>query len=231
MLRALIFDCDGVLVNSEPVHFRAFVRVLSESGVSLTESEYLERYLAMDDRGCFQAVFHDRGGRVEGEELVRLMDRKSAYYAQEMQAQAPTFPGVVEFVRGSALRHPLAIASGALRHEVEQAVRLLGIRDCFRCLVTAEDVARGKPDPEAYRTACVRLNALLRPARPIRPAECLVVEDSFHGVRAAKNAGMRCMAVTNSYPAEKLSEADWVVARLGELHLRHLAEAMGGNTR
>jgi len=226
MLRAIIFDCDGVLVDTEPLHLRMFQRVFAEEGLALTEAEYEERYLAMDDRGCFTAVLTDRGACVTEERVHDLIRRKSVYFEETMRESAPTFPGVVEFVRAAAKECPLAIASGALRQEVVFAVESLGARDCFQVIVAAEDVVNGKPDPEAYLTAMARLNEQVSFPTPLAAAECLVVEDSFHGVEAAKRAGMFCLAVTNSYPAEKLGHADWAVARLDELQLGQAKEAM-----
>jgi beta-phosphoglucomutase-like phosphatase (HAD superfamily) len=125
---------------------------------------------------------------------------------------------VFDFVRRSAALVPVAIASGALRPEIEAILERTGLRDCFGIIVSSEDVTRCKPDPEPFLTALARLNAHRsvagRNGPPLRPAECLVVEDSLHGVCAARAAGMRCLAVTNSYPAEALARASRVVKTL-----------------
>jgi HAD superfamily hydrolase (TIGR01509 family) len=225
MLRAIIFDCDGVLIDSEPVHFLMFRKVFAEEGITLTQADYEAKYLAMDDKGCFTAVLRDRGERASGERVAGMVRRKAVYFEQAMRADPPTFPGVAQFIRAAAARYLLAIASGALRREVEFAMDGIGVRDCFRVVVAAEDVTRGKPDPEAYLTAMAGLSRLEAAGGPLRPEQCLVVEDSFHGVEAAKRAGMLCLAVTNTYPADKLSRADWVVARLDEFDLRAAEKA------
>lgn len=223
MLRALIFDCDGVLVDSEPVHLSLFQKVLAEEGVTLTEEEYKASYLAMDDRGCFTAVLQDNGRTVTAEGLADLIRRKARYFVEAMSGEPPTFPGVADFVLAAAASYPLAIASGALRHEVEMAVDGLGLRHCFQALVAAEDVEKGKPDPEAYLSARDRLSAESVGGPPLRSDECLVIEDSLHGVEAAKGAGMFCLAVTNSYPAGSLRMADRVVSSLSEVDLEQVA--------
>jgi HAD superfamily hydrolase (TIGR01509 family) len=225
MLRALIFDCDGVLVDSEPVHLEMFQKVLAEEGIRLSKEAYDEKYLAMDDRGCFTAVFRDQGRPVTPERVAELARKKAAAYDARMSGTPPTFQGVVSFVRNAARYYPLAIASGALRHEVLQVVRALGIEPCFQCVVAAEDVKRGKPDPDAYLTAIEGLNRK-GASPPLKPPECLVIEDSVHGVQAAKGAGMFCLAVTTSYPAAKLQQADWVAAHLGDVELSQIAKAM-----
>jgi len=223
MLRALIFDCDGVLVDSEPVHLSMFQKVLAEEGVTLTEEDYKASFLAMDDRGCFTAVLQHNERTVTREGLADLIRRKACYFEEAMSGRPPTFPGVVDFVRGAAMVYPLAIASGALRHEVEMAIDGLGLRECFRVLVAAEDVMKGKPDPEAYLAARDELSAMYVKGPPLRSEECLVIEDSRHGVEAAKSAGMFCLAVTNSYPAESLTRADRVVSSFAEFDLEQVA--------
>ena len=230
MLRALIFDCDGVLVDSEPVHLSMFQKVLAEEGVTLTEEDYKANFLAMDDRGCFTAVLEHNERSITREGLADLIRRKAGYFEEEMSGRPPTFPGVVDFVQAAARSYPLAIASGALRHEVEMAIDGLGLRKCFQVLVAAEDVAKGKPDPEAYLAARDELNARSVKGPRLRSEECLVIEDSLHGVEAAKSAGMFCLAVTNSYPAESLRKADWVVSSLSEFDLDQVvAELLPGD--
>lgn len=211
MLRAVIFDCDGVIADSERAHLRAFQRVLSEEGITLTEKDYFARYLAMDDRGCFTAVYRDAGRPLEAGKLRGLVDRKAARYLEEVKGGVDLIPGAVDLARGLARRYPCAVASGALRHEVALVLEAALIEHLFKAIVTAEDVARGKPDPESYLTALARLNDAVRPTPPFSPADCLVIEDSRHGITAAHAAGMRCLAVATSYPVEALGEADMVV--------------------
>ncbi|MDA0836815.1 MAG: HAD family phosphatase [Planctomycetota bacterium] len=225
MLKAILFDCDGVLVDSEPVHFVMFQKVLAEEGIELTLEDYETRYLAMDDRGCFRAVYRDADKEMGEDLLDDLVARKSTYFAKEMSGEPPTFDGVVEFVRNAAAKYPMMIASGALGHEVKHAVVGLKISDCFKGIVAAEDVVNGKPNPEAYLTAQARLSKA-EFGGALKAEECLVIEDSFHGIRAAKSAGMWCLAVTNSYPASELSEADWVSESLRAFDLGAAEQAM-----
>jgi HAD superfamily hydrolase (TIGR01509 family) len=215
MLRAVIFDCDGVIVDSEPHHLKAFKEVLAEEGISLSTEEYFLKYLAMDDKGCFEAVLHDHNRPVDNKILKSLIIRKMEIYRRLSKQELILYPGVVDLVRKLQGRYRLAIASGAFRGEVKFALDKGGMRDAFPVMVTAQDVRNGKPHPEAFQTALAQINQTDPiPSPLIRPEECLVIEDSLHGVEGAKAAGMKCLAVTNSYPKEKLTHAEKVVESL-----------------
>jgi HAD superfamily hydrolase (TIGR01509 family) len=218
MLRAMIFDCDGVIVDNEPLHLRMFQKVLGEEGIALDRREYYKTYLGMDDKGCFTAVLQTHGRPVAGGMIDRLIERKARYYEEAIRQEFILFPGIVSLVQRAAKRYPLAVASGALRSEIGLILDSAGIASAIRVIVSAEDVSEGKPHPEGFQKALHRLNALSpEPRPPIRPDECLVIEDSIAGVQAARAAGMRCLAVTNSYKAEELKQADLVVATLEDL--------------
>lgn len=220
MLRAIIFDCDGVIADTEPLHFAALKAVLAEEGIDLDKELYYREYLALDDRGCFIKAFSDHTAPLTPEKLSELIARKSAAVEPVMSAQLRLFPGAADLILTASRRFALAVASGALTREVELIVRTAGVRECFKAIVGAEDVTRSKPHPDPFIEALKRINAGL--TAPIVPAECLVIEDSFLGVQAAHAAGMRCLAVTNSYPREMLAGADLVVGTLEELPLGHL---------
>ncbi|HEY9233239.1 MAG TPA: HAD family phosphatase [Blastocatellia bacterium] len=224
MLKAIIFDCDGVIADSEPLHMAALQRALAEEGITLTEETYYREYLALDDRGCFTKAFHDHGHALTGDRLRELIARKAAQLEPVMRSHLRIFPGVAEFIRRAATRYPLAVASGALRHEIDLILEHAGVRDCFAAVVSAEDVTRGKPDPEAFRKAHATLSA--RQSGEIAAAECLVIEDSLHGVEAGKRAGMAVLAVTNSYPRERLLAADLVIDSFTNLTLAEIERSM-----
>jgi beta-phosphoglucomutase len=146
--------------------------------------------------------------------LAQLIERKAAYYREDIKTKIRVFPGIQTLVADLAKKFPLAIASGALRNEIEIILSNIGLFDEFRAIVSAEDVVRGKPEPEIFLKALARLNIALNSDHDISPAECLVIEDSKEGIRGARRAGMRCLAVTNSHPAELLNEADCIVSSL-----------------
>lgn len=221
MLKALIFDCDGVIADSEHLHFSLFQKVLADIGISLTQPEYVEKYLAMDDRGCFDAVLKAHGKSLAPEERDCLIAKKTALYQKTAAENLVILPGVVEFVMAVSQKYPLAMASGALRAEVMMMIEAAGIRHYFEAVVAAEDVKNGKPAPDAYLKALDELNKK-HPGKNIKPGECLVVEDSKHGLLSAHAAGMKVVAVTTTYPAEELSAADKVAPVLTALRLKEL---------
>lgn len=219
MLRAIIFDFNGILVDDEPIHLELFQKVLEEEGLSLTDEDYYARYLGMDDRGCFRAVFKDRVRPLDDDTLAKLIQRKAGYYRESIATRTVIFPGVETLVSALAQRLPLAVASGALREEIEMILKGVGLKNYFQVIVSAEDVAEGKPHPEIFIKALRELNG--KADKPIRSSECLVVEDSKEGILAAHRAGIKCLAVANSHPAGEL-RAEAVVGSLEEVTLPFL---------
>jgi beta-phosphoglucomutase len=222
VLRAVIFDFNGILVDDEPIHLELFQKVLEEEGIVLSQRDYYDRYLGMDDKGCFKAAFEELGRSLDEGQLGRLIQRKAAYYRESVKTNIRVFPGVSELVRKVASRYPLAIASGALRSEIEMITERFSLRKYFQVIVSAEDISEGKPDPEVFLKAVSRLAELQPAGRPIGPRDCVVIEDSREGILGARRAGIRCLAVTNSHPAEELTVADAVVGSLEEVDLAFL---------
>jgi beta-phosphoglucomutase len=212
MLRAVIFDFNGIIVDDEPIHFQLFQRVLGEEGITLTEEAYYARYLGFDDRGAFMAGFRDSERSLTDQKLAELVDRKAAYYQQAIHDHVVIFPGVKTLVYNLAPSVPLAVASGALRNEIATILKTAGLLNYFQAIVSAEDVEQGKPEPEIFLKVLAKLNSGL--SQRIEPTDCVVIEDSKEGIRGARRAGMKCLAVTNSHPAELLGEAPAVVASL-----------------
>src|SRR5262245_20874440 len=217
MLRALIFDFNGIIVDDEPIHFELFKQVLAEEGIKLTEADYYARYLGFDDRGAFTAAYREHGRSLDEKLLARLIDRKTIYYQSEIRSKVRIFPGVEKLVTTLVPVLPLAVASGALRQEIETILSAAGLLKHFVVIISAEDVDHGKPEPEIFLKALARLNAQVEDGHPIDAADCLVIEDSKEGIRGARRAGMKCVAVSNSHPAELLQEADSVVRSLEEV--------------
>jgi HAD superfamily hydrolase (TIGR01509 family) len=224
MLRALIFDFNGIIVDDEPIHFELFKRVLAEEGIELTEEDYYARYLGFDDRGAFTAAYREHGRSLDEQLLARLIDRKAVYYQNAIRNKARIFPGVEKLVASLVPALPLAVASGALRKEIDTILSTAGLLKHFAVIISAEDVDHGKPEPEIFLKALVGLNARVENNDPIDAADCLVIEDSKEGIRGARRAGMKCLAVSNSHATELLQEANAVVRSLEEVDLSFLEE-------
>jgi HAD superfamily hydrolase (TIGR01509 family) len=222
MLRAVIFDFNGIIVDDEPIHFQLFQKVLAEEGIVLTEEAYYARYLGFDDKGAFGAAYRENNRWLTSEELSELIERKTTYYQEAIRNHVAIFPGVKKLIAQLSRELPLAVASGALRHEIETILSTAGLLNCFGIIVASEDVERGKPEPEIFLTALAKLNADAAVGNPIGPAECLVIEDSKEGIKGARRAGMKCLAVTNSHRAELLGEANAVVKNLQQVDLTFL---------
>lgn len=227
ILRAIVFDFDGVLADSEPLHFRALRDCLVAEGIAIDEEEYVRTYLAYDDRGAVRIAL-ERHGLPFDAARVEAAARRKAELFEVFLRDVPFLPGARELVLELARSFPLAIASGALRGEIEAILDAGRLRHAFSAIIGAEDVRQGKPHPEPYLAAVARLRPL---ADGLRPEECLAFEDSMPGVASAMAAGMKVVAVTNSYPAAKLGAAHRVVSSLAELDvadLRSWFEGLGG---
>jgi beta-phosphoglucomutase len=220
VLRAVLFDFNGVLVDDEPIHLQMFQRVLSEEGISFSAEDYYSKYVGLDDRGCFAAVLAGAGEAATVPRLMRLIARKASYYQERMRRDGtPFFPGAVELVSALAARGTmLGVVSGALREEVEGALRQAGILERFKILITAEDVGESKPDPEGYRRALEALNSLPPlPERLLHPHEVLAVEDSPTGLAAAAELGLATLGISHTVPAHRLGGADAIAENLREM--------------
>jgi beta-phosphoglucomutase len=227
MLRAIIFDFDGVIADSEPIHFAVFQGVLGEKGWFLSQEEYYANYLGYDDKGCFAAFLAAHGHPVTQATIDDLVGRKAAAYFDYIKKRSVIFPGVCELIHEAATRHPLAVCSGALRHEIEFILEQAGVRKAFEHITSAEDVMHGKPNPEGFLHALAALNRQ-GAGRFIAPGECLVIEDSLPGIRGAHAAGMKVLAVANTHRVEELEEADAVTSSLADVTLPELSHRLWG---
>jgi beta-phosphoglucomutase len=227
-LQAIIFDFDGVIADSEPLHLRAFQRTLADEGHVLTSAEYYARYLGFDDVGAFRAFADERGLAVTDNDVAALVARKGVQLQQLMQAGGVLFPGALDFIRTASAAVPIAIASGALRHEIDEILHAAGVADLFQAVVASGDTPQSKPSPAPYRLAFERLREAT--GRALDPGRCVAIEDSRWGLESARGAGLRCVGVTTSYPASELPGAELVVGGLHELTLPALDRLCTGVT-
>jgi len=219
-LQAIVFDFDGVIADSEPLHLRAFQQILAEERIELSAADYYSRYLGYDDVGLFQALAADRAVTMTVRQVTELVARKGVRLQQMLHDDHVLFPGAVEFIRTAAAEVPIAIASGALKPEILSIIEAAGIDELFTTIVAAGDTPQSKPSPAPYRLAFEQLRA--KSGRQLDPRRCVAIEDSRWGLESAQGAGLRCVGVTNSYPANELPQAELVVSGLGALTLTAL---------
>ncbi|MGC8837964.1 MAG: HAD family hydrolase [Anaerolineae bacterium] len=210
-LWAVIWDMDGVLVDSGEAHYAAWARLFQEEGVPYTREQFLQSFGQRNDR-----ILRTLLGPDLPEERLRELDaRKEAYYRALIPSRVRLLPGAWELL--CALREAgarQAVGSSGPRANVEATVDALGLSSFFGALVAAEDVREGKPSPEVFLVAAERLG--------VPPARCVVLEDAAVGVQAALAAGMHCVALTTTRPAHELAAAHRVVASLREVHAEDL---------
>lgn len=201
-IRAVLWDMDGVLADTGEVHYQSWMKTLEGAGIPFGR-ETFRRTFGMNNAGLLEFAL---GYPLESDRLNEISERKEAIFRQEIRGRVRLFPGAKEWLerlRGSGIRQ--AVASSAPQENIEVLVDELGIRLYFDALVSAYHMP-GKPDPAVFLEAARQLDT--------PPQNCLVVEDAIAGVEAARRAGMRCIAVTNTNPREALSAAEVIVETL-----------------
>lgn len=228
-LDAIIFDFDGVIADSERLHLRAYQDVLAPLGFPLTPDTYYTHLLGYDDVGVFRTFARANGRDWDEATLQRLIAEKSQRYEALAAQGEMLFPGAAAFIRGAAARVPIAVASGALTHEIEEILERADLRRHFLALVGADQTAASKPSPEPYLEAFARLQE--SSGRPLDPRRTVAIEDSRWGLQSARDAGLRLVAVTNTYSADEFSSiAELVVSGLDTLTLTALDDLCEGIT-
>lgn len=209
MISAIVFDFDGVLADSEPLHLRAYQEVLASMGATLPREEYYARYLGFDDRGVFRTMSDDRGWALTAPQIATLIAEKTAALEEIVAGADVLYPGAVECIERLVPIWPLGIASGALRHEIEAILRPHALGRHFKFIIAAGDTAASKPSPDPYRQAAER--------HGLPPSSCVAIEDSRWGIESAKAAEMWCVGITHTYPVAELMGADAIVTTLDEI--------------
>jgi beta-phosphoglucomutase len=205
----VIFDFDGVIADSEGLHFRAFQRTLEERGSSLTERDYYDRYLGFADREVFDHVARARGEVLSRVDLEALVAAKGRTYASLIAEGPALCNGAADAIHRLSQHFPLGIASAAFGHEIVQVLETAGLRSSFKTIVGVEDVAESKPSPAPYLEAAKRLG--------VPPASCVAIEDSPWGLESALRAGLKAIGVTHTYRAPQLAAAHVVIDSLDAL--------------
>jgi beta-phosphoglucomutase len=220
MLQAIVLDFDGVVVNSEPLHLRAFQEVLAVEGQALSAREYYDVYVGLDDVGMFNAFAEHRGLPGDAAWVRQMVTSKAARMQGLLAEGSPLFAGAADRIRELAAAVPIAIASGALRQEILHVLEAAGLTSAFSVIVAAGETPRGKPASDPYARAVELLGR--QTARAMNPKHVVAVEDTVQGLVSAREAGLRTVAVTTTYPPEALAEADAVVSSLREVTIELL---------
>lgn len=226
-LQAIVFDFDGVIVDSERLHLRAYQEVLAPEGVTLSSEDYFASYLGYDDVGVFKALGKDRGLPMDDGRVHTLIARKGQRYESLVAAGEMLFPGAADFIRSAvAAAVPIAIASGSLTFEIEETLERVGLRDLFPVIVGADQTERGKPNPDPYLAAFAQLRA--HTGRDLQPWRSVAIEDTKWGLASARGADLRCVAVANTYSeAELRADAELVFPGLHAVTLAALDALCG----
>jgi len=219
MLESIIFDFDGVIVDSEPLHYQAFVMVGKGIGFEFSYEEYMATYIGFDDRDAFRVMLDAAGQQATAERIAELCAAKQPAFDAIVKMSAASgaiaIPGAIALIdECHAAGFPIAIASGATQADIELMLELLGRRSCFEVIVTADDVEYSKPDPACYAMAAQRLGAT--------PANTLAIEDTAAGLRAASGAGLMTLGLTTTGPAELVASAARVIDDLQGVTLQQL---------
>jgi len=222
VIQAIFFDFNGVIINDERIHLRAYREVLQEHAVELTDDDYF-KCLGMDDVAFTRAAFARAGREVDDETARAIIDREHELHRSIIEAEVPFAPGVITFIKEAARTHVLAIVSMAELSEIEHVLNPPNLLQYFAVIVTAEPGLNHKPAPDCYRRALELLNSKRNTDRklPLVPRECLVIEDAPPGVEAARAAGMRTLAVTNTVaePLLRVAGAEAVTASLADWNM------------
>ena len=220
MLKAIVFDFDGVIADSEPLHLRAYQDVLTADGIALGEGDYYTRYLGYDDVGAFAAIGKDRGRAWTRADIDRLVIKKAARLEVLERDVSVLFPGAANAVRRASIAVPIAIASGARGEEIRRVLERENLAACFTAIVAAEDTPVSKPAPDPYLRAVQLLGDAIG---ELAATDCVALEDSRWGLQSARAAGLRTVGVAHTYDRLALVEADLVIETIDSLDVRDLA--------
>ena len=204
--KGVLWDLDGVIVDTAPFHFQAWKKTFKEMGLPFSQEEFTLIF-GRRNRDILMEVV---GEPLSMEEMEGISARKESLFREALRGNVRPLPGVLFWLEELKRRgYRQALATSAPRENMEMMVGSLGIEGFFDEIVLADEVSAGKPDPEVFLLAAKALQ--------LSPARCIVIEDAVAGVEAAKRAGMRCIGVATSHPRKALAEADMVVDSLNDL--------------
>ncbi len=197
---------DGVIVDSEPRHEKAFLEIFDQIGFGQTHGIHFPDYIGRSDKAVWLDFIANHKPSYTYEDLTAMKQNR---FLEILRAEQPIFDGLPELVAKLNAKYPLAVASGSLHPVIDEVLVIKNLRSYFSAVVSSQDVAKGKPAPDIFLRAADLIKK--------KPQECVVIEDSVAGVEAGKAAGMQVIAITNSFAAEKLGRADHIVKNYEEI--------------
>ena len=210
-MKIIIFDFDGVILDSENSHFIAFNEGLKNLNINISEDEYYSKYISLDDRGVITNVVNDKNISVTNEEIDMIIKNKNDFFESRLIDNSKLFPGVEELIIQLSKNFVLSIGSGANRSEIIKTLKNNNIYDYFEIIVSADEVNNPKPNPETYNRVLDNINT------DFNMNEIIVIEDSPGGIEAAKSAGLKCIAITNTFDNKELGKADIIVSNYEDI--------------
>ncbi len=210
-LEAVLWDMDGVIADTADYHYGAWRDVFGERGVKFSKEDFMRHFGQRHDTIIKFAL----GDKLTPEEIDAIAEKKQVLYRERVSKNVVPLPGAIELINLlNKHKIKIAIATSAVPKNIDVILQGLGIQDSFRTIAFGTEVAEGKPSPQIFQLAASRLK--------VRPADCVVIEDAIAGVAAAKRAGMKCVAVTNSHPGRDLKNADLIVDTLEKVDINVL---------
>lgn len=200
MITTVLYDMNGIIVDDEHIHELAFYKVMQKYNVTMNHQHYMMLCAGRTDKEGFELILEHNNLEAD---LSELMKAKQLIYFDIFKDSKVAYPGIVNLIKNTAKEFEIALVTSSLRNEVEMITEEFGIRDDFKAIITADDITRGKPDPEPYLKGAAAIQS--------EPSECVVIEDSKSGVTAAVNAGMKCIGVTTTHQPTDLIGATIVV--------------------
>jgi len=208
MIKAILFDFNGVIIDDEPIQMEAYKEVLNEQGIDLTEEKYYA-CLGMNDEVFLKTIYKREGKEISDEKIPKLVEAKTENWRARIEKEVPLFDGVTDFIKRMENDFTLGLVSMARRPEIDFVMSKTGLKDSFSVILSAENVSTTKPDPECYREG-FRLIDLARTAKgkaPLTRRQCVVIEDAPQGVMAARGARLAALGVTTTVDAKRLRDA------------------------
>lgn len=219
MIKAILFDFNGVIINDEPIQMKAYQEILARENIVLTDENYYS-CLGMDDESFIKEAYRNAGREPETNKVLEIGLAKTEKWREIVADGVPLFAGIENFIKKMAAEFTLGVVSMAKREEIEFVLDRTGLAGSFSAIVSAEDVSDCKPNPECYRTGFARVDSI-RMAQghlPMTHNECLVIEDSPPGILAARRADLPTLGVLNTVSEQEMRAAgsDWIAKDLND---------------